>query len=155
ADNVSGNIAVDSPELRKPLTSWLPDQASATIWKAQSTGPANPVPILAVLKEAPKRVAVKLSRATLSQYVGIYTLPSGADLIVTPNARVRLAIPLPGAKHANIVITNSGDQLQWELPGVPPVPLFAESDSTFFTTVFESQLKFHRDPQDQTLHMTL
>ncbi len=70
-----------------------------------------------------KRVAVKADPAILDTYVGEYRL----------------------APNFSFKITRDGDGLVVEPTGQPKRPLFAESNTEFFLTVVDAQLKFLKD----------
>lgn len=71
----------------------------------------------------PEKAAVNVSRAVLNSYVGAYEV-------------------LPGTI---LTITLSAEGLQASTSGLPPVPMFAESETKFFFKTADVQLTFVRD----------
>jgi CubicO group peptidase (beta-lactamase class C family) len=79
------------------------------------------------------RKEVTLPRQVLEQYVGTYELPTG-----------------------EFVVTLLGDRLITQATGQDArIPLYAESETTFFTTVIDAQLEFARDSAGRVTHLIL
>jgi hypothetical protein len=70
-----------------------------------------------------ERKELKLPRETLAAYVGTYEL----------------------APQVRIMMTLDGDQLMTQLSGQPKLPVFAETDSSFFLKIVDAQLTFEKD----------
>jgi hypothetical protein len=70
-----------------------------------------------------ERKEITLPHATLAAYVGTYDL----------------------APQIKIMVTLEGDQLMTQLSGQPKVPVFADSETSFFLKVVDAQLTFEKD----------
>ena len=73
--------------------------------------------------EVAERQEVKLPAQVLERYAGTYQLRPGT----------------------NFSVTLQGDQLMGQIPGRPPFPMFAESETRFFIKVVDAQVEFLRD----------
>jgi hypothetical protein len=78
-----------------------------------------------------KEIAV--SRQALAQYTGTFELRSRFDL----------------------VITLEGDQLVSQATGQDTVPLFAESETKFFTKVIDAEIEFLKNDKGVVTHLML
>jgi CubicO group peptidase (beta-lactamase class C family) len=81
-----------------------------------------------------ERKEIILSRQVLEQYVGTYQLSPNRDLFVTLQ----------------------GSQLITEATGQDAkIPLFAESEASFFAKVIDAQIEFGKDENGKVTHLTL
>jgi CubicO group peptidase (beta-lactamase class C family) len=80
-----------------------------------------------------ERKEITLSRDALSKYVGSYEI----------------------APTANMTISLDGSQLRGQIAGQPALPLFAESETSFFLKAVDAQIEFVRDPQGAVTHLVL
>jgi hypothetical protein len=76
---------------------------------------------------------VQVPAKILSDYVGIYELRPGFDLVVTLE----------------------GDQLMTQATGQPKFPIFAESETKFFPKVIDADIEFFRDEKGVVTHLVL
>lgn len=81
---------------------------------------------------AVSRKEVTVDPAVLASYVGEYHL-------------------LKNIMHVKL----DGTQLTTQLTGQPPVPVFAESDSSFFAKIVDAQISFERDAQGHVATLVL
>lgn len=80
-----------------------------------------------------ERVEIKVSRETLTKYVGTYELRPGFDLVVTLE----------------------GDQLITQATGQGKFPIFAESETVFFSKDIDAQIEFGRDEKGAVTYLQL
>ncbi len=77
-----------------------------------------------------ERKEITLPAATLSKYVGVYSL----------------------APAVTLTIALDGDQLMTQLTGQGKLPIFAQSETMFFLKVVDAQLEFAADASSVVLH---
>jgi len=87
----------------------------------------------AAAQTARPRKEITLPAATLAQYVGTYELAPGK----------------------NLAIRLDGSQLNAQLPGQGPLPIFPESETRFFLKVADTQLEFGKDAAGAVTHVVL
>jgi CubicO group peptidase (beta-lactamase class C family) len=80
-----------------------------------------------------ERKELTVPPATLAQYAGVYAL--------TPTV--------------NMTITLEGSQLFAVLTGQPKVPMFPESESSFFLKIVDAQIEFVKDAAGNVSHLVL
>jgi hypothetical protein len=80
-----------------------------------------------------ERKEVPVSPTTLATYVGTYRVAPGAELL----------------------ITLAGGQLMAQVGNQPKVPLFAESDTSFFLKTVDAQIDFVKNPSNVVTHLVL
>ena len=98
---------------------------------------------LAPRKSYPERKVIELPTSVLGRYAGVYQLPSNANLaIVVNDRRIRIAADNPLAPHFNIVIALQEKQLKSQIPGQQFLPLYATSETRFFTKATDAQIDF-------------
>ncbi len=80
-----------------------------------------------------ERKAVAVSPKILERYVGAYAFPQGM----------------------NMIVTLEGDQLVTQLGPQPKMPIFAESETSFFLKVVDAQIEFKVDAAGKTTALAL
>jgi hypothetical protein len=80
-----------------------------------------------------ERKEVKVPTNVLAEYVGSYELQ--------PNFVM--------------VVSLKGDQLITQITGQPEVPIFAESETTFFPKVVDAEIEFIKNDKGQVTHLVL
>jgi serine-type D-Ala-D-Ala carboxypeptidase/endopeptidase len=91
------------------------------------------LPAAAAAQTARQRKEITLPAATLAQYVGTYELAPGK----------------------NLAIRLDGSQLNAQLPGQGPLPMFAESETRFFLKAVDAQLEFGKGAAGAVTHVVL
>jgi hypothetical protein len=54
-----------------------------------------------------------------------------------------------------MVVSLKGDQLITQITGQPEVPIFAESETTFFPKVVDAEIEFFKNDKGQVTHLVL
>jgi hypothetical protein len=54
-----------------------------------------------------------------------------------------------------MVVSLKGDQLITQITGQPEVPIFAESETTFFPKVVDAEIEFIKNDKGQVTHLVL
>jgi len=80
-----------------------------------------------------ERKEVKVPTNLLAEYVGNYELQ--------PNFVM--------------VVSLKGDQLITQITGQPEVPIFAESEKTFFPKIVDAEIEFFKNDKGQVTHLVL
>lgn len=87
------------------------------------------------------------------------------ETVVLPTERREIAVPAKIlaqyvgsyelAPDFVMVVTLEGDQLMTQATGQPKIPIFAESETTFFLKVVDAQLEFFKSEKGQVTHLVL
>jgi CubicO group peptidase (beta-lactamase class C family) len=80
-----------------------------------------------------ERKAIAMSPQILSKYVGTYEL----------------------SPKSNMMIRLAGDQLTSQVSGQSRIPIFAESENTFFPKVVDAEIEFSKDANGAVTHLVL
>jgi hypothetical protein len=80
-----------------------------------------------------ERKEVKVPAKILAEYVGSYELE--------PNFVMEVSL--------------DGDQLITQITGQPKVPIFSESETTFFPKVVDAEIEFFKNDKGQVTHLVL